>query len=260
MKKQTTSWNSAAEWYSAYLEETEDSYQRQVILPNLMRILEPKKGMRVLDIACGQGFFAREFANAGAEVVGADLSTELITQAKKLSAAAQKSNVGPSIQYYVSRADNLNFAKDASFDAATIVLAIQNIENITGVFEEAKRVLKPKGKLLLVLMHPAFRNPGNTHWGFDEEGGVQYRRIDRYLSASRKELLVHPGKKNSPTTISHHRSLQDFSKALMKSGFCITKLEEWISHKESEKGPRQTAENMARKEIPLFLFIEACGI
>lgn len=252
MKKQNTSWNSVAEWYSTYLEETEDSYQRQVILPNLLRILEPKASMRVLDIACGQGFFAREFAKAGAEVVGADVAQKLITEAKKLS--------GKAVQYYVAPSDNLNFAKPGSFDAATIVLAIQNIEKLSATFAEAKRVLKPKGKLLLVLMHPAFRNPGSTHWGFDEEEKVQYRRVDRYLSASRKELLVHPGKTNSPTTVSHHRSLQDFSKALMKSGFCISKLEEWISHKESEKGPRQVAENTARKEIPLFLFIEACGI
>ncbi len=208
--------------------------------------------MHVLDIACGQGFFSREFAKAGAEVVGSDLSTELIQEAKKLSS--------DSIQYYVARADNLSFAKNASFDAATIVLAIQNIEDVAGAFAEAKRVLKPGGKLVLVMMHPAFRIPESTSWGFDEEKNVQYRRVDGYLSARHSELLVHPGKKNSPTTTSYHRSLQDFSKALFKAGFAITRLEEWISHKESEKGPRQSAENTSRKEIPLFLMIEACGI
>jgi hypothetical protein len=70
-------------------------------------------------------------------------------------------------------------------------------------------------------------------------------------------LLVHPGKTNSPKTISYHRSLQDFSKALFKSGFSITRLEEWISHKQSQKGPRQKAEDQARKEIPMFLMLEA---
>jgi hypothetical protein len=43
---------------------------------------------------------------------------------------------------------------------------------------------------------------------------------------------------------------------LSKAGLSITRLEEWVSHKESEKGPRQKAENKSRKEIPLFMCIE----
>jgi ubiquinone/menaquinone biosynthesis C-methylase UbiE len=248
-KKENTSWGPAAEWYSAYLEETEDSYQARVILPNLLRVLALKEGDTLLDIACGQGFFTREFAQAGAKVVGADIAQKLITEAKKLSPKT--------IQYYVAPADNLNFAKSGTYDAATIVLAIQNIKNIDGAFAEAKRVLKPGGRLVLVLMHPAFRNPRYTSWGFDEETKQQYRRVDAYLSAHSSELLVHPGKTNSPKTISYHRSLQDFSKVLFKSGFSITRLEEWISHKQSQKGPRQKAEDQARKEIPMFLMLEA---
>jgi hypothetical protein len=45
-------------------------------------------------------------------------------------------------------------------------------------------------------------------------------------------------------------------KALSKHRFAITRIEEWISHKESEKGPRKEAEDRARKEFPLFLAIE----
>jgi hypothetical protein len=64
------------------------------------------------------------------------------------------------------------------------------------------------------------------------------------LSAQKAELLVHPGKKGSEKTVSYHRSLQDFSKALFKAGFAVTRLEEWISHKQSQKGPRQQAEDV----------------
>lgn len=247
-RKPSTSWGSSAKWYSSHLEENEDTYQRQVILPNLMRLLAPSAGMRVLDLACGQGFFSREIATAGASVVGADISSELIAEAKKLS---------PSIPFHATPAHKLGFAKDGSFDAAIVVLAIQNIENIQDVFAEAARVLSKGGRLILVMMHPAFRIPERTSWGYDEDAKVQYRRVDGYLSQSRSELLVHPGKKNSPITVSYHRSLQDFSKALFKAGFAITRLEEWNSHRESQQGPRKQAEDMARREIPLFLMLEA---
>ena len=68
---------------------------------------------------------------------------------------------------------------------------------------------------------------------------------------------MHPGMKDSEETISYHRSLQDFFKAFSKSNLAVTRLEEWISHKKSEQGPRQKAEDLARKEIPLFLMLEA---
>ena len=58
-------------------------------------------------------------------------------------------------------------------------------------------------------------------------------------------------------TVSFHRPLQVYIKALTKAGFVVSRLEEWISHKKSGSGPRQAAEDTARKEIPLFLCIEA---
>ncbi len=242
-----TSWGGVAEWYDEYL-TGKDTYQQKVILPNLLRILGLKKGARVLDIACGQGYFASAFQKTGAEVTGADISAELIAIAKKRF---------PQIQFHVAPAGRLSFAKSESFDVATIVLAIQNIADIRGAFAEAARALTPGGLLVLVMNHPAFRIPHRSSWGFDEEHKIQYRRVDGYLSERSVPILAHPGQKESESTLSYHRSLQDFFKALAKTGFSVTRLEEWISHKKSETGPRQKAENMARTEFPLFLALEA---
>ena len=242
-----TSWGSVADWYSSYLEEGEDTYQSAVLLPNLVRLLGTRP-LRIIDVACGQGYFTRAFQHAGHTVVGADIAPELIREARALS---------PALEFHIAPSDELRFAKAQSFDAATIILAIQNIERMSATFSEVARTLVPRGRLYLVLMHPVFRVPKASEWGYDAEADIQYRRIDRYLSQSRSEFLVHPGATDSPVTVSYHRSLQDYAKALSKAGFAITKLEEWISHKESQKGPRQKAENTARKEIPLFLCIEA---
>ena len=46
-----TSWGKVADWYDSYLETNKDSYQEKVITPNLLRILDIKKGMHVVDLA-----------------------------------------------------------------------------------------------------------------------------------------------------------------------------------------------------------------
>lgn len=252
-KNKPTSWGAVAEWYDDLLETSADSFQAKVIAPNLLRLLDAKPGMKVLDIACGQGFFSRIFADAGATVSGADISSELV------SAAIEKS-ASRAIDYKVAPADTLAFAADASFDAATIVLALQNIENMSGALAEASRVLKRPGRLILVLNHPAYRIPQNSSWCWDEKQGRQYRRVDAYLSEGRTSIDMTPGEKSvakKKSTISFHRSLQDYFKALNKAGFRVARLEEWISHRKSQKGPRQAEEDRARKEFPMFLMIEA---
>jgi ubiquinone/menaquinone biosynthesis C-methylase UbiE len=244
-----TSWGSVTSWYDIMLADTE-SYQRKVILPNLLRLLDIKKGVRMIDVACGQGFFTHEFALNGARITGTDIAPELIAIAKK--------DASKEADFVVSSADALSFAKNDSIDAITIILAIQNINPIHTVFRECFRVLRAGGTLNLVMNHPSFRIPKSSDWQFDIKDNVEYRRVSRYLSESRVSIDMHPGdKKNTVKTISFHRPLQVYVKNLSNAGFMIDRLEEWASHKKSGRGPRQTAEDTARKEIPLFLFLRA---
>jgi ubiquinone/menaquinone biosynthesis C-methylase UbiE len=242
----TTSWGGVAEWYNDYLGKG-DTYQSEVIKPHLLRIVNPKKGDSILDLACGQGYFSHAFAQKGAQVVGCDIAPELIAIAKK--------NV-PEARFVTTPATDLLFANDRSFDSAICVLAIQNIEDMHQVFAEVARVLRSDGRFIVVINHPAFRVIKRSQWGWDESAQVQYRRVDGYLSAAKIHVSMHPGEKPSEQTISYHRSLQDFFKAFAKAGFVVSRLEEWESHKVSGKGPRQKAEDIARKEIPLFMMIE----
>lgn len=244
----STSWEEVASWYDEFMEDADDTYQRQVILPNLLRILSLRKNESLLDLACGQGFFAREFHAKEARVVGVDISPELIRLARTRSPKE--------ITYHISSADALLFLAAGSFDIVCITLALQNIENVSGVFAECHRVLKPSGRLVLVINHPAFRVLKHSSWDWDGEKKVQYRRVDSYLSEAKVSVTMHPGEKKSPSTISFHRPLQYYFKMLSKHGFAVSRLEEWISHRRSEKGLRKEAEDKARKEIPLFLAIE----
>jgi ubiquinone/menaquinone biosynthesis C-methylase UbiE len=243
MGKKKTSWGHVAHWYHELLEEGKDTYQKVVILPNLLRLMEIKREETVLDLACGQGFFSREFAKSGAQVIGIDISRELIELARKYPLK--------NIKFEVASADDLSFLKDQSVDAVVSVLAIQNIENVDGVLKECKRILKPNGRLFFVMNHPAFRIPKESSWGWDEKTKTQYRRVDRYLSEITAKIEMHPGADKNIKTVSFHRPLQFYFKKLSKNGFAVTRLEEWISHKKSQKGPRAIAEDRAQRDPAL---------
>ena len=249
-KAHGTSWGGVAHWYDTLL-ASDDTYQAQVILPNLLRVMSLKKGERVLDLGCGQGFFSRAFAKEGATVTGVDLSKELIAIAKKTAIDTEAK-----IEFFAPSAEDLHRFEDGSFDKIAVILAVQNMEAPHLVFKECFRVLKNKGSLYVVVNHPAFRVPQNSDWGYDEAKKVQYRRTERYLSESKVIIEMNPGNPHGATTISFHRPLQYFFKTLSNAGLCVARLEEWTSHRESEKGPRKVEEDHARKEIPLFMMME----
>ncbi len=143
----------------------------------------------------------------------------------------------------------------ASFDAATCVLAIQNIHPIVPVFEGIARLLKPGGRLVIVMMHPHFRGSKESHWGWDEATQTQYRRVDRYLEPRKSPIVTSPGKKDGRYTWTFHKPLEMYVKSLARAGLLIDAIEEWPSHKTSQPGPRAAAENTARREIPMFMAI-----
>lgn len=243
----TGSWGSVAEWYTKHL-ESPDTYHARVVLPNLLRLLNPKPTERILDIACGEGFFARAIKARGANIEGVDVGPELIAIARRKS---------PEIPFYVAPAEDLSAFPSNTYDQAIIVLAIQNIEHADRALAEGARILRNGGSLHLVMNHPAFRIPRHSGWTYDKNGQVQLRWVDRYLSEFRTEVEMHPGILGSPKTLSFHRPLQYYFKMLTKAGLIVDRLEEWISHRTSNSGPRATAENVARKEIPLFLYLRA---
>ncbi len=245
--KQNTSWGNVADWYLTYLND-KDSYHSQVVAPNLIRLMNIKAGETVLDLACGTGFFSELFHAKGAKVFGVDIGKELIEVAEK--------NASADIRFFVSSAHELKDIDSGSIDKIALVLAIQNIKEVKEMFAECKRVLRDSGKMYIVMNHPAFRIPGDSSWEWDEKNKKQYRRIDRYVSEKTIEISMHPGSDPSEKTISFHRPLQYYVKLFTNAGFALTRMEEWISHKESEAGPRQKEEDRMRKEIPLFMLIE----
>jgi SAM-dependent methyltransferase len=239
-----TSWEKSADWYDRVIGERGSDIYRSVVIPAALDLLKPGKGERVLDIGCGQGVFSRALADAGANVTGVDASRTLIATARK----------------YPSRTPIRYLDRDAAeirdlgpFDAISAILCIQNMEHLAEVCAACAHVLRHGGRMVWILNHPCFRIPRQSSWGHEEERKIQYRRLDAYASPLSIPIVMHPGKKDSESTISFHRSITDLTAAAFAAGLVVSGFQELVSDEESEPGPRARAENRARKEFPLFL-------
>lgn len=250
-----TDWQPVADWYDEHVGDLGGEYHQQVVLPGVLRLLGQGDagvmGQRILDVACGQGVLCRLIKERGAQPVGVDASAALVNAARERSGE---------IDYHIADARQLatqTWLTLGSFDAAACILAAQNINPLRPLFESAAAALRVNGRFIIVVTHPAFRGPKETHWGWDDAAKVQYRRVDRYLLPRKAPIVAHPGQVDSTYTWTFHRPIEAYVKALRQAGLLVDALEEWPSHKSSQPGGRAAAENQARKEIPLFLAIRA---
>ncbi len=255
-----TDWDNVADWYDQLVGESGSEYHREVVLPGTLRLLAAKPGDHVLDLACGQGVLCRLLAARGIEATGVDAAAELIRSARQRQVPAPPTAAPTPIaptHYHVADAKETEFLPAGQFTSAACVLAIQNMHPLAAVFGGVARLLKPGGRLVIVMMHPCFRGPKETQWGWDDKGMIQYRRTDRYLLPRKTPIVTHPGKDPGKYTWSFHKPIEAYVKALRNAGMLVDAIEEWPSHKKSTSGPRAPAENVAREEIPMFMAIRA---
>jgi len=108
-------------------------------------IIAPKPGMKILDIAAGTGSSSRPLADAGAYVVPADFSQGMLDAGKKRH---------PDLPFTLADALNLPFDAD-EFDVTTISFGLRNTQDMHKALQEALRVTKPGGRLVVVeFSHP----------------------------------------------------------------------------------------------------------
>ena len=122
----------------------------------LSRHLRP--GMSVLELGCGTGYFTRELACSGANIVAVDVSPDLLEIAKANYSA-------PNVRYEIQNAYELSYP-DAVFDSVVGSSVLHHLE-IEEAVREIYRVLKPGGTIYLTepnMLNPQIAIQKNVPW------------------------------------------------------------------------------------------------
>lgn len=251
-RHQPRGWDDVADWYDGWMGKNGSWHHQELAIPLLMNLLDIKSGDRVLDVGCGQGVLFPHIIESNCDYVGIDVSRKMIQHAKQ--------HHGTRGVFVQGDAANLSSISDLqpqeSFDHVVFLLSIQDMDPLDRIIEQTAKMIKFGGHIVIVMKHPAFRIPRQSGWGFDDIRKIQYRRVDHYL-----DPLPIPVKQHGKgATITFHRPLQTYIKALSSVNLLIDKMYEVPVGEKSMKKKRAKAELRAENQIPLFMGLRAIKV
>ncbi len=156
---------SADRWVRGEATSLSDFTARPIVLG----MCEPIANTQILDLGCGEGYCSRELKRRGAaQVYGIDLSEGMIAAAKQQDTLDQLG-----IDYESHCATDLSHIPDASFDQVLSVFLFNylTVEQMRQCMAEVARVLRPGGKFVFSVPHPAFPFMRNADYPFYFEVG-----------------------------------------------------------------------------------------
>jgi ubiquinone/menaquinone biosynthesis C-methylase UbiE len=115
----------------------------------MLKLSDPKKNDRVLDVACGPGIVACEFARIVSNVTGIDLTPAMIEQATKLQNEKKLGN----IDWRIGDVSDLPF-DESTFSLVVTRYSLHHMVDPKTVLHEMKRVCIPGGKVLVIDVTP----------------------------------------------------------------------------------------------------------
>jgi SAM-dependent methyltransferase len=104
--------------------------------PAILDAVHPARGTRLLDVATGPGFIARAAADRGADVVGLDFASAMVTEARRRH---------PTLTFREGDAEALPF-DDSTFDAVVMNFGLLHLARPDAAIAESRRVLRPGGR------------------------------------------------------------------------------------------------------------------
>ncbi|MDG7012696.1 MAG: class I SAM-dependent methyltransferase [Nitrososphaerota archaeon] len=232
------------------METGEDYHRLKVHGPALLRAVGPVRGLKVLDLGCGQGWFSRELAARGARVVGLDWSHEMISVAKERE---RQHPLG--IDYL--KGDAAGIAKRfsrGSFDLITSCMAFMDMPGVDKVLSGASQVLRPDGRLVFSVSHPVNTSP-TAHWLRRRIGRHGPWLLDGYFDEGPHDVLWKlRGTERTLQIPQWHRTFASWFRLFREGGLVVTGLWE---PRPTARQARQSLGFEGVRRIPFYLIFEA---
>ena len=245
-------WNALAEWRDSRMGETGDLWHRALIDPTLLRMLGSVRGLRVLDVGCGNGYLTRRLKRKGAaRAVGVDASLPNIRIARRRERmhptgaefvhhdAARPSRFGPGV-----------------FDRVVGNMSIMDIRDGAATIREIGRLLAPRGRFVFSINHPCFEIDERSAWLVERRPYRETvaRRVEGYRNERPVRVAWKLSDREMGYTTSYHRTLATYASYLRHAGLAILRLAEPAPEPELI---RKSSQGPYIAEIPLHLVVEA---
>lgn len=246
-------WNTNAEFWDERMAEGND-FLNLLVWPAVEKLLRPRSGERILDVACGNGVTSRRLANAKASVTAFDFSETMIHLARRRSGQAD-------IDYRVMDATNREALLElgvGSFDGALCNMALMDMADIDPLMKALASVLRINGRFVFSVLHPCFNNPSTVQMGeLEDRAGALVTtysvKISRYLTPYTQVGLAMDGQ-----PVPHpyfHRPLGALFAPALEAGLLLDAIEECAFPPEHMGGGSPLSWNGRFSQIPAALVV-----
>ena len=199
-----------------------DNVYREFLLDEwMLKAIGDVSGLRVLDLGCGEGRFARMLAKGGAKVTAVDSCEEFIEFAR---AHRVRDEV-----YVVGDIEDLREFANGSFDVVVSYVSLVDTLNFEKAVAEAYRVLAEDGLFLVCNLQPMCTAANG--WSKDEGNRKLHFKLDNYFDEGPREMRMFGG-----SVTNFHRTLSTYVDCFVESGFTVQRILE----------PKPSPEQVAR--------------
>lgn len=248
-------WNANAEAWTKLARAGYDIYRDHLNTPAFFDMLPEVRGLRGLDIGCGEGHNTRLLAQRGARMTGVDIADVFITHARD-----EERRTPLRIDYRVASAVELPI-DDEQFDFATGFMSFMGIPEIERVASEAHRVLRPGGFLQFSIAHPCFDTPHRKNMR-DPRGTTYAIEVGDYFRNQNGEIDEWTFKAPPETSDSlplfktprFTRTLSQWLNLLIERGFVLERLSE---PRPSDDVVRRVPDLQDAQVVAIFLHVRA---
>ncbi|MBI4672505.1 MAG: class I SAM-dependent methyltransferase [Chloroflexi bacterium] len=214
-------WDTNAAFWDERMAEG-NAFHLHLVEPAVLELLQLEPQQAVLEIACGNGQFARKLVSLGARVTATDFSPAMIERAR-----AHTEPFNAQVAYRVVDATNENALRalgERAFDAIVCNMALMDMSDIAPLFRAAPHLLKPRGRFVFATMHPCFNSNNPVFMAeMREENGVVSEayalKLTGYLESKTYQGLAMFGQ--PVAQFYFHRPLHELLGAAFRAGLAL---------------------------------------